>query len=182
MTGHLAVIDMQRVFADPASPWAAPRFAEIVPTVRALVQRWAPRVSCTRFVAPAEPTGAWQDYYQRWPFARQPPDAPVWDLVEPFAAAVPIDAPTFSKWGAPLVDRVGAGPLVLAGVSTDCCVLSTAVAAADAGVPVRVVSDACAGVDDDSHAAALHVLALYAPLIEVVPAAALPSEPHDGPA
>ena len=41
--------------------------------------------------------------------------------------------------------------LVLVGVSTDCCVLSTALAAADEGVSVRVVADACAGVDDDTH-------------------------------
>jgi nicotinamidase-related amidase len=62
---------------------------------------------------------------------------------------------------------------VLAGVSTDCCVLSTAVAAADAGVPVQVVADACAGcagVDDAAHGKALDVLALYAPLIDVTSA------------
>ena len=57
---------------------------------------------------------------------------------------------------------------MLAGVSTDCCVLSTALAAADAGTPVRVVGDACAGADDDSHAAALRILQLQSPLIEVV--------------
>jgi nicotinamidase-related amidase len=65
--------------------------------------------------------------------------------------------------------KVGAGGrLVLAGVSTDCCVLSTAVAAADAGVEVQVVADACAGMNDDSHRRALDILRLYAPLIEVV--------------
>ena len=46
--------------------------------------------------------------------------------------------------------------------------LSTALAAADAGVAVRVVSDACAGIDDESHAKALHVMGLYGPLVEVV--------------
>lgn len=174
MARHLAVIDMQRVFGEPDSPWAAPRFAEIVPTVGALVAALAPRVTFTRFVAPAEPTGAWRAYYERWPFARQPAGAPAWELVEPFGAQPDtIDAPTFSKWGPELAARVGSGPLVLAGVSTDCCVLSTAVAAADAGMAVRVVSDACAGMDDDSHAKALDLLALYAPLIEVVPSAEL---------
>jgi len=70
--------------------------------------------------------------------------------------------------GPELAARVGAtGRLVLAGVTTDCCVLSTAVAAADAGVAVRVVGDACAGVDDESHRQALDILRLYAPLIEV---------------
>jgi nicotinamidase-related amidase len=57
---------------------------------------------------------------------------------------------------------------VLAGVSTDCCVLSTAVAAADAGVAVQVVADACAGVTAASHEQALAVLRLYGPLIEVI--------------
>ena len=64
--------------------------------------------------------------------------------------------------------RQSGGHLVLCGVSTDCCVLSTAVAAADAGVAVRVVAEACAGVDDDSHQKALDILRLYAPLVEVV--------------
>ena len=80
-----------------------------------------------------------------------------------------LDATTFSKWAAGLRERVGpGGQLVLAGVSTDCCVLSTAVAAADDGVAVQVVADACAGVSDTAHAQALDILRLYAPLVEVV--------------
>jgi nicotinamidase-related amidase len=169
VTAHLAVIDMQRVFADPGSAWATPRFAEIVPRIRALADALAPAVTFTRFVAPDEPAGAWRDYYARWPFALVPPGAPLYELVPDFADPGPtLDATTFSKWGRELASRVGPDVLVLAGVTTDCCVLSTAVAAADAGVPVRVVADACAGADDRSHAAALHVLALYAPLVEVV--------------
>ena len=63
-----------------------------------------------------------------------------------------LDAVTFSKWGAELRGHVAAsGRLVLAGVSTDCCVLSTAVAAADEGVYVQVVEDACAGRHEESH-------------------------------
>ena len=166
---HLVVVDMQRVFADPSSGWATPEFAAIVPTVARLVQDCAPEVTFTRFVAPAQPTGAWRDYYARWPFALQPPEAPLWDVVSELGPTGPtVDAPTFSKWGPELAARVGAATLVLAGVSTDCCVLSTAVAAADAGVRVEVVADACAGVDDAAHRKALDVLALYAPLIDVV--------------
>jgi nicotinamidase-related amidase len=173
MRGHLAVVDMQVVFADPASPWAAPRFAEIVPAVRGLVTAFGDAVTYTRFVAPFAPVGAWRAYYERWPFARQPPEAPLWDLVEGVGDGVRVDATAFGKWGDALAARAGDGPLVLAGVSTDCCVLSTALAAADAGMPVRVVADACAGADDASHGKALDLMALYAPLIEVVPRAAL---------
>ena len=172
---HLVVVDMQRVFADPASGWATPGFAAILPTGAARVRTCAPEVTFTRFVAPARPEGAWVDYYAQWPFALQPADAPLWDVVPELGPTGPtVDATTFSKWGAELTARVGSARLVLAGVSTDCCVLSTAVAAADAGVPVQVVADACAGVDDDSHRKALEVMALYAPLITVVTSGDLP--------
>lgn len=63
--------------------------------------------------------------------------------------------------------RRTAGRLVLVGVSTDCCVLSTALAAADTGVEVLVVAVACAGPDEDSHAQAPHVMDLYRPLVRV---------------
>lgn len=164
----LVAIDLQRVFADPASEWRAPRFDEVLPPARELIARHLPRVVVTRYVAPAEPGGAWVDYFCRFPWARRPPDDPLWDLVEPFAGQV-LTATTFGKWGAELAAIVGpASRLVLAGVSTDCCVLSTALAAADAGRSVRVVRDACAGADDASHERALAAMAMYAPLIEVV--------------
>jgi nicotinamidase-related amidase len=177
----LAVIDMQRVFGEPGSDWFAPRFGRILGPVRRLVDAFRPRVTFTRFIAPEQPAGAWRQYYQQWPFALQPPDARIYELVDEFAAEAgpTLDATTFSKWGPELAGLVGGrdnagrgagnpGELVLAGVSTDCCVLSTAVAAADAGVAVRVVANACAGINDESHSQALEILRLYAPLIEVV--------------
>jgi nicotinamidase-related amidase len=174
--GLLAVIDMQRVFAEPDSPWAAPRFAEAARGVRRLLPAFADRVVFTRFLAPGEPAGAWRAYYRQWPFALQPPDAPLWRLTDDFAgrARQVVEAPTFGKWTPDLAALLGPGErLVLAGVSTDCCVLSTALAAADAGVEVVVAADACAGADDDSHARALHVMDLYRPLIRVTTVAGL---------
>ncbi len=135
--GCLAVIDMQRVFAEPGSPWLAPRFGEITPAVATLAGAFRPRVVFTRFIAPQAPAGAWQRYYEAWPFALQPPGARIYGLVDDFAAGAgpTVDKVTFSKWGPELARRASdaGGRLVLAGVSTDCCVLSTAVAAADAG-------------------------------------------------
>jgi nicotinamidase-related amidase len=166
----LAVIDMQRVFADRDSPWLVPRFAEVVGPIQRLVAAYRPRVIFTRFVAPAVPAGAWRRYYEVWPFALQPPDARIYELVDEFAdePGPTLDATTFGKVGDQLSTMVAGGRLVLAGVSTDCCVLSTALAAADDGVPVQVVADACAGVDDESHAKALDIMRLYSPLVEVV--------------
>jgi nicotinamidase-related amidase len=173
VSGHLVVVDMQHVFGDPDSAWFTPRFAEVVPRIAALVDAFAPRVTFTRFVAPASPTGAWRPYYEQFPFALQPPDAPLYRLVDDFAgrAGATLDRPTFGKWGPELAARVGTGDLVLTGVSTDCCVISTALPAADAGVRVRVVADACAGATDTTHEQALAVMGLYAPLIEVVDSA-----------
>ena len=174
MNGHLVVIDMQRVFAAPDSPWATPGFAAILPTVDRLATAFADSVTFTRFLAPPTPTGVWREYYAQWPFALQPPDAELWEVVPELATrGSTVDATTFSKWGPALAERLGDAAMVLCGVSTDCCVLSTAVAAADAGVAVRVVADACAGVSAESHAATLSVLALYGPLVEVVTSADL---------
>nr|WP_225957727.1 cysteine hydrolase [Amycolatopsis lexingtonensis] len=163
----MAVIDLQNVFADPASEWFTPRFAETIPPIRRLVNAFGDDVVFTRFVAPSRPEGAWKQYYAQWPFALQPPDAPLYQVVDAFHPPSTVDATTFGKWTPRMATRVGGARLVLAGVSTDCCVLSTALAAADAGVSVTVVSDACAGVDDESHAKALDILRLYSPLVTV---------------
>ncbi|PRY41239.1 nicotinamidase-related amidase [Geodermatophilus tzadiensis] len=167
LPGWLVVVDLQHVFGDPDSPWTAPRFEEVRPRVRELVAAFGERVVFTRFVAPAEPVGAWVDYYAQFPFALQPPGAPLYRLVEDPGGARVLDAPTFGKWGPELAGVVGGGPVTVTGVATDCCVVSTVLPAADAGVPVRVVTDACAGSSDDDHRRALHLMGLYAPLVEL---------------
>jgi nicotinamidase-related amidase len=83
-----------------------------------------------------------------------------------------LDTQTFGKWTAQLAGLV-VDELVLTGVSTDCCVLSTALAAADAGIRVLVAEQACAGADQVSHQQALAAMRLYAPLVEVVSVAEL---------
>ena len=165
--GWLVVVDLQHVFGDPASPWAAPRFAEARARIGRLVPAFGNRVVWTRFVAPAQPTGAWAGYYEQFPFALQPPDAPLYRLVDEPGGAPVLDAPTFGKWGPELAAVVGPGPVTVAGVATDCCVISTVLPAADAGVPVRVVGDACAGSTDEDHDRALRLMSLYAPLVEL---------------
>lgn len=167
----LVVIDMQRVFGDPGSAWLAPRFAETLPPIRRLIAAYRPRVVFTRFVAPREPVGAWRAYYDEWPFALRGPEAPMYALVDGLAEPTDpvVDATTFGKWTPELAALLGdRGRLVLAGVATECCVLATALAAADAGVPVTVVAEGCAGGSDENHAMALDLLRLYPPHIAVV--------------
>jgi nicotinamidase-related amidase len=188
----LAVIDAQRIFADEGSPWAAPGFTEIVAPVTRLVDAFGDRTTFTRFVAPRDPQGAWRAYYADWPFALVPADDPLYRLVPAFTAftADAVTAATFGKWDVlaqRIADRTGAGDrtlipdqaggadqagfvdrLVVCGVSTDCCVLSTVLAAADAGVEVLVVADACAGATEKTHQRALDAMSLYTPLVRIV--------------
>lgn len=165
----LVVVDMQRVFSGD-SPWASPDYARASEGIRRLLPAFGGRVVFTRYVAPQPPTGAWVPYFEQWPFALVPPDDPFYDLTDEFH---PGDHPvvtrtTFGKWGPELAAATGgAAEIVLTGVSTDCCVLSTALPAADAGVHVVVPADACAGASAEDHQRALDAMALYAPLVEI---------------
>ena len=172
MAPLLAVIDMQRVFADADSPWLVPGCSELVPAIDRLAVAFGERVVFTRFVPFDDPPGpgSWADYYALHPFFLRTASEELTHLVEPFASRdVPtLAAPTFSKHGARL--ETLAGPervVVLCGVTTDCCVISTALAAADAGLRVHVVTDACAGMTPSGHAAALAVMRGYEGQIEI---------------
>lgn len=166
----LVVVDMQVIFADPDSPWGTPGFDEIVAPVQQLARAGGDRVAYTRFVAPEVVQGAWRAYYEEWAFALQPPTAPAYQIVDALSPGdrPVVSLPTFGKWGEDLDRAVdGSRDIVIVGVSTDCCVLSTALGAADAGVRVQVVADACRGLSERDHQRALDTMALYAPLIEI---------------
>lgn len=165
----LVVVDPQRIFADPASDWGSPMWAEALANIRQLLARFEGRTVITRWVPPfgEERTGSWLEYMRAWPFADRAPDDPHFDVVEELRdlPVLEVSAPTFGKWEVlePIVGRTPS--LVLTGVSTDCCVVSTALPAADAGATITLVSDACAGSTPENHAAALQVMGLYPPQI-----------------
>ena len=166
----LMIIDMQRIFSEPSSEWATPGYAAASAGIQRLLGRFESRVCITRFLAPDPPTGAWITYYKKWPFALDPVNAPLYELSDEFISvpATMVDRTTFGKWDAE-TDRLLEHPqeIVLAGVTTDCCVLSTALPACDAGVHVTVVADACAGVTQNDHQRALDAMTLYSPMIDV---------------
>lgn len=168
----LVVVDMQHAFADAGSRWAAPAYADVEPVVLDLRRRFAGRVVHTRFVHDGSERGAWAAYYDDWPEFRVGPGDPVWDLTTGPALGDPVvDEPRFGKWGPALEAVVGDAPLVVCGVATECCVLATVLAAADAGRAVTVVGDACAGGTAEAHAQALELMGLMTPLATVAAAA-----------
>lgn len=168
----LVIIDPQAIFADPAtSPWGSPMFAAALPEMVALAAAYGrERTVLTRFVADPGLGGSWGAYYADWPFALVPGDDPLYALVPELAALAghQVTCATFGKWGPALREIVGDRPrMTLAGVSTDCCVISTALPAADAGATIRLAAGACAGSTPENHAYALAVMALFGPQIVI---------------
>ncbi|UUZ46350.2 cysteine hydrolase [Janibacter limosus] len=177
---RLVVIDPQRIFADSGSEWGSPMFDAALGPIKSLRSGFgADRTIVTRWLPGTDRDGSRGPYFERWSFADKPDTDPLFDLVSPangWSSRGTVDVSTFGKWGPGLTRLTGAAPtLVLAGVSTDCCVISTALPAADAGATIVVAADACAGSSEDNHAAALQVMGLYAPQIEVVSSAEVPA-------
>ncbi|GAA3770544.1 isochorismatase family protein [Microbacterium kribbense] len=167
----LVVIDPQTIFASPHSPWGSPSFPAAMANIRRLAEAFGDRVVVTRWLPTADRSTSWGDYFAAWPFADVPADDALYALVPDAAALSPrptLDLPTFGKWGPQLQAIVGAAPrVVLCGVSTDCCVVSTALPAADAGARLTIAADACAGSTAENQAAALHVMGLYPPQLTI---------------
>lgn len=163
------------IFADPSSQWASPEFDDAMTVIERVAPAFGEHVLLTRWLptaARSTPEGlptSWAGYFAQWTFADRPASDPLYDLV-PRARKLTdrptIDEPTFGKWGEGLRAVVGEAPhLVLAGVSTDCCVITTALAAADAGAHVQVLTDGCAGSTAEDGAAALRIMNLFDPQI-----------------
>jgi nicotinamidase-related amidase len=168
-TDWLMVIDVQPAFGHPESPWFTPSLDAITDRIAALVPLFGERVIFTRFVPPETVTGSWSRYYAKWDFAHAPAASWLWALDPRFAGRASIASHRFSKWSPELHARLGPDPTVaLCGVSTDCCVLATALAAVDDGAHVRLIEDACAAKSPEIHARALAIMASRAPQLTVV--------------
>ena len=177
----LVAVDRQQVFAQ--SDWSAWACADgsyhatDEPFAR-LAAAYEDRVAYTRYIAPDKPQDAWVEYFRQWPQFLVPPDNPMYDFTEETARLAEghsvISRPTFGKWCPELEAAIGGvKKIALCGVSTDCCVLLTALAAADAGVHVRLIADACAGSTPGNQQLALETMRLFSPLIEVTDSAAV---------
>ncbi len=163
----LVIIDPQVVFADPqASPWGSSMWAGAVGHIATLAAASTPsRTIITRFVADPGLGGSWGPYYEEWPFALVPDGDPLYAVVPELAGVAEhvVTAGTFGKWPV-LRDLVGDGArLTLTGVSTDCCVLSTALPAADAGATVRTAAAGGAGSGGATRRRGVEATALSGP-------------------
>ena len=163
----LLVIDMQNAYTADG-PWTCPNMARATEQIIALIEsgRFS-EVVFTRFDAPQDPAGTWKDYNvinrevneDEWMNEMVPELAPYLTQYSVFSKS------TYSSMTVPEIREAAeqctarGGSVVLTGVVSECCVLSTAFEAIDLGCPVVYITDACAGCSDDLEAAVVSVLA-----------------------
>ena len=166
---------MQVIFQDPHSQWHVPTYEQAASRVGQLVARFPSNVIWTKFVRDAGEHGSWGAYYDRWGSCRLEPEAADWDLTLPVNAHDRVlTLPTFSKWGPELASlTANQEHLIVCGVATDCCVLSTVLGAVDAGKRVTLVTDACGGATTEAHGQAIGLMELLSPMVSVVNTAEL---------
>ena len=175
---HLC-IDMQRLFAEDTA-WQVPWLPRVLPAVVEIAGRHAARTVFSRFMPPRtseEATGAWRDYYERWPQMTRAALAPgMLELVEPLAKLVPparvVDKPANSIFGRPgfsaALRRRGITTLVVTGGETDVCVLATVMQAIDLGFRVVLPTDALCSTSDGAHDALVELFrARFSSQVEV---------------
>jgi len=166
---HLCV-DMQGMFME-ATPWHVAWMERILPQVVEVADRHRNRTVFTRFIPPANADaafGSWKDYYRKWngitgdnlPADLLDPTAPLDTFARP---AVIFDKTVYSPWIdgrlASHFHREQVDTLVVTGGETDVCVLATVLGAIDLGFKVIILSDAVCSGADETHDAAVDLLA-----------------------
>ena len=163
----LLVIDMQNAYT-AEGPWTCPNMGRATEQIIALIESGGfSEIVFTRFDAPQDPVGTWKDYNvinkevneDEWLNEVVPQLAP---YLEEYPM---VSKSTYSSMTVPEIQAAAerciarGGSVVLTGVVSECCVLSTAFQAIDMGCPVVYITDACAGCSDDLEAAVVSVLA-----------------------
>ncbi len=186
VTGALhLVIDMQPLFTG-ASPWRVDALDSILPGCTALIAHRPASTAFARFMPPQRPEdapGQWQGYYRVWSaVTRQSlPDSQL-EVLEALRHLAP-QAPVFEKAGfsvfdndafEPFLRKRGIEALILSGIETDVCILSTALRAVDLGLRVILAEDAMTSAEPKMHEAALAILrARFDLQVEIAPVAAI---------
>ncbi len=163
---HL-VVDMQELFRSHVD-WGSASLSTIIAPIQRLLRARPENAYFSRFIPPAQSEqapGAWRRYYRRW-------NRVTLDSMDPALVEVVAE---LQPWAQRVVDKIGysalantafrqsvvAAPdhcLILTGVETDVCVLSTLMEAMDLGLRVIVASDAVTSSVAQCHDLALQIL------------------------
>ncbi|MFH1811731.1 MAG: cysteine hydrolase [Pseudomonadota bacterium] len=161
----LVVVDLQRLFCDPASPAALPDWPACVLPLRALVAAFR-RATCpvifTRHVHPDDDVGGLMGrFFDRLPRAGEVLAALDPALEDLWSTGPVVDKCRHSIFSAAELPALldGCDALVLAGVQTPLCIAASALDASQVGLVPVVSIDATAARSAQQHLAALQTLA-----------------------
>ena len=164
----LLVVDFQNVYL-PDRDWACPSMPEAVEnTLRILEAPKAPEYILTKYIAPTDPVGRWQQYNEA--YAEINENAYLSELVkelEPYAdAAHVVEKSTYSSLKAEraIAALEGKKAVVLCGVVADCCVLATMFDAMDMGYEVVYLTDCIAGMSSEGETAIKELAEVFSPI------------------
>ena len=164
----LLVVDFQNVYL-PGYDWACPSMPQAMEnTMKILDAENAPNCVMTKYIAPAEPLGRWEQYNEAYREINE--NAFLSEFPEEFAPyaekAAVVEKSTYSSMDAPevLAAMEGKKAVVLTGVVADCCVLATMMDAIDLGYEVVYLYDCIAGVSEESEAEIRGLAEIFAPI------------------
>ncbi len=159
----ILVIDMQNAYAK-GGVWCCPNAAKAGKNISRVLEgmKKDADVIFTKFLASDEPQGTWKEYNRV--NASVNADTFANEIMGEFQEDVksfPIyQKSTYSSLQIPEVKEAAkkADRVVLTGVVAECCVLATAFALIDEGINVVYLTDAVAGIDDETEDAVQKVL------------------------
>ncbi len=163
----LLVIDMQNVYTKDQE-WACEEVEKASDSIlRLLNSRALSQVIFTQYLATKHPEGVWKEYNK----VNAAVNADPW-LNEMMSEFLPtqkipcIHKSVYSSFAIPQVRELAkhASRVVISGVVAECCVLSTALSAIDAGCKVIYLTDAVAGLNATSRKEAENILSYLSPL------------------
>ncbi len=164
----LLIIDMQNVYLS-GQPWACSGIEAVQSQIlRLLESPKTTNVLFTRYIPSDHPVGRWAEYNRLYEEINANP----WmsEMVEslfPYTNRWPVyDKAVYSSYSIREVQTLAARAerVVIAGVVAECCVLATVFGAVDAGDPVVYLTDAVAGLTEDSRQTAQQIVESFAPL------------------
>ena len=164
----LLVIDMQNVYTK-GQEWACEEVEKASDSIlRLLNSRALSQVIFTQYLATKHPEGVWKEYNK----VNAAVNADPWlnEMMSeflPYTKKYPIYTKSvYSSFAIPQVRELAkhASRIVISGVVAECCVLSTALSAIDAGCKVIYLTDAVAGLNATSQKEAENILSYLSPL------------------
>ena len=158
---HLCV-DMQRIFLEPG-PWFCSETNKILSPIKEIIQQFPQNTWFSRFMTPNNPqefSNSWRRYYEHWKVVTQERIDPDLLDIEQTLLKESIQPKIFEKYSYDTfknpdlnnaLKENAVSTLILTGVETDVCVLSTALSGVDLGYRIILCSDAMTSSDIKTH-------------------------------